>query len=421
MPHVLPFLLALVGCWPSSPSPEPAPAAPQEEPAAPIGAQIVPSEGLEADLAATQAFLDTRPTVERPLRVTGLEGVQGVGSLSAEACGACHTAIYEEWRASIHSQAWLDPQFQAEITKSDNRWLCLNCHTPLLVQHDRWPRALVGDDVEQPILTANPAYDAGLRDEGITCTACHLRGNVIHGPGLENSAAPHPVVADPAFRDGNPALCLACHQANQRYEGKGFVCTFDTGQEWRDGPYDDEGRSCVTCHMPAIDRPVAAGGPTRTVRRHWWRGAGIPKIEGRYPPSKANPPGLDLTATADGSTLTLVATNANAGHKLPSGDPERWVQIDARFLDAAGEPVGEPFQHRIQQEWDWSIPPTRVADNRLDPRESRTLTVPIPAQAAQIAVQASSHRISAENAAYHGLVDYPRSVVTHELTLPVRR
>jgi len=387
-----------------------------EPAAAPLGALVVPSEGLQADLAATEAFLDTRPRYERPLRESGLSGVPGVGALSAEACRACHAEIYDEWRVSVHSQAWLDPQYQAEIAKSGNRWLCLNCHTPLLIQHDRWPRGLLEGDVERPVLTDNPSFDPRLRDEGITCTACHLQDGVIHGPGLPRAegdpAPPHAVVADPRFQ--GPDLCLECHQAEAIYEGKTFICTFQTGDEWRAGPYDDEGRTCVTCHMPPIERPAARGGPVRTVRRHWWRGAGIPKSVDRSTPPEANPPGLDLTAVVDDAALQVTMTNANAGHRLPTGDPERWVQVDVQFF-AGGTAIGTPWSHRMGQTWEWTAPPRKLADNRLAPRESRVQRVAIPPGATRAVVVAASHRISAEVATHHRLGDYPRSIETHRL------
>ncbi|MFT5457731.1 MAG: hypothetical protein ACI9K2_004231 [Myxococcota bacterium] len=387
---------------------------PAPEPAAQTGPRHVASEGLEADLAATQAFFATRPLIEQPLG-TGITPVPGLPDLSARTCGTCHTELYEEWRVSVHAVAWIDPQYQGEIGKSGNRWLCLNCHTPLLVQQDLWPRGLVDDDVEQPILAPSAVFDADLRDEGITCAACHVRDGAILGPGLGGDA-PHPVVVDPSFRTS--AVCERCHQAEAVYPEKSFVCTFQTGDEWRAGPHDDEGTTCQECHMPVIERPAAVGGPTRTIARHWWRGAGIPKIAGRYPPLEANPPGLALEAEHDGEHLKLVLTNANAGHRLPTGDPERWVQVDVQFHDAAGTEVGS-WQHRMGQTWDWSIPPKKIADNRLAPRESRTERVPVPASAVSATVAASSHRISAENAEYHHLGDYPRSVETHRLQVPL--
>ena len=375
----------------------------------------MPSEGLERDLARTQAFTEPRPRYERPLRVTGLETIPGLPNLSAATCKACHIEIHAEWETSVHAQAWVDAQYQKEITKSGNKWVCLNCHTPLLTQQDRWPVGLIDGDLDRPQLVDNPVYDEALRDEGITCAACHVRGNTIAGPGLGGDA-PHPVTPSPEFRNGE--LCLGCHQAEAAWPDKGYVCTFQTGDEWMAGPYDDEGTTCVSCHMPTIERPVAVGGPPKTVARHWWRGAGIPKIDGRYPPPEANHFGLEVEAALEGEELVLTYRNAHAGHMLPSGDPERWVQLDVVFEGPEGE-VGEPWQHLIRQEWAWEVPPRKVADNRLAPREERTVRLPVPMGATSAVVEASNHRISKENADYHHLGDYPRSVRVHRQVVPI--
>ncbi|MCA9573482.1 MAG: hypothetical protein KC656_36855, partial [Myxococcales bacterium] len=212
---------------------------------------------------------------------------------------------------------------------------------------------------------------------------------VIHGPGL-GGTPPHPVEADPDYRSA--ALCLRCHQATATYPGKSFTCTFDTGEEWKAGPYDDEGRTCVDCHMPPVTRPAALGGPDRTVARHWWRGAGIPKIAGRYPPPEANPYGLGLEVALEGRELVVTATNANAGHMLPTGDPERKVFVTTAF-------DGTPAHTEVfGQEWTWE-PPTKHGDTRLAPRESRVHRVPVPDGAKAAVVVARSERMSEENRA----------------------
>lgn len=380
---------------------------------APWRAEPPPEKSLDADLAAVRAFHATRPRYETPLDA-GVTVPKGVGSLSARDCGACHTAIYEEWRVSTHAAAWTDRQFQAEIGKSGNRWLCLNCHTPLLVQHDVWPVGLEGDDLERPKLIPDPVFDAALREEGITCAACHVVDGVIHGPGVAVDA-PHAVQADAQFT--SEKLCERCHQASATYPGKTFACSFGTGDEWRAGPYPAEGKDCRTCHMPAVERPAAAGGAVRTVRSHWWRGAGIPKEAGGGPPPEANPPGLGLDARWDATGLVVVATNANAGHQLPTGDPERFVRVDVRFSDAAGAPVGEPWSARIGQTWEWWPVAKKLDDNRLAPRESRTWTLQPPPGAAAATLEASSHRMTDDTAAFHALEGYPRSVVTHTIAL----
>ena len=398
--------LFLAAC--GAPTPVPSDVAPAEDIATvstPSALGLSPEELLEK----TTAFHAGRPRYERPLGVGG--PVEGLADLSAATCGTCHRAIYEEWRVSTHAHAWVDPQFQAEITKSGNRWLCLNCHTPLLVQHDTWPIGLTDGDVERPVLVSNPGFQDALREEGITCASCHVRDGAIVGPGL-GGEAPHPVVVDTSLRGPEP--CLRCHQAVATYPGKSFVCVFETGDEWEAGPYPAEGKACSDCHMPAVERPAAAGGPVRTVRRHWWRGAGIPKVAGVHPPREANPPGLGLAAEQRDGMLRVVASNARAGHALPSGDPERWIVVRAVF-EAGGTPVGAPWETRFGQVWSWHPVPERRSDNRLLPREERVFSVPIPETATAVTLTAESHRMSEENAAYHGLTDYPLSIETHRL------
>lgn len=396
-------ILGLVAACANKPAPPPPEPSPE-----PRGAVLEPGEGLRADLARAESFFATRPRLEQPLD-DGLAIPEGVGSLSAQACGACHAEIASEWALSTHAHAWVDRQYQAEILKSDNRWICLNCHTPLLVQQDRWPVGLVNDDVERPRLVQNPAFDAALRDEGITCAACHVVDGTVHGPGLGGDA-PHPVTADARFRGDD--LCLRCHQAVATYPGKSFVCTFETGAEWAAGPYATEGTGCVDCHMPVVARPAAEGGPVRQVRRHTWRGAGIPKVPGVQPPVASNPPGLDVAATWTGTGLALALTNARAGHMLPSGDPERWVQVDVTFQDEGGTTL-ETWTTRIGQRWAWWPEPRKLEDNRLKPRERRTFDVPVPDGAVRARIVASSHRMAQETADYHALAGYPLSVETH--------
>jgi len=363
------------------------------EPQEPAEGQVILDR--PADIAEVLRFLDSRPPYERPKDSGG--GVPGLPDLRAATCKTCHSEFHDEWEVSVHAAAWRDKQFQAEIKKSDNRWLCRNCHTPLLSQQPLWPVGLVDDDVERPMLVRNPDYDPSFEDEGITCAACHVRNGAIHGPGESTAPAPHPVVADPAYRSG--ALCLSCHQAVAEYPGKSFVCTFHTGDEWSASPYVSQ-KNCVDCHMPRAQRVVAPGGEVRETGRHWWRGSGIPKEPGIAPPEDALPAGIVTQASCENGTLRVTATNANAGHKVPTGDPERWVQIDV-----SGGELQDSW--RFGQVWEWWPAPRKVSDNRLAPFESRT-KVWSGVEPGTYDVAMSVHRLSQENAEYHGLVGiYP--------------
>ena len=133
----------------------------------------------------------------------------GLSGLRASSCRSCHSAIYDEWRVSTHAQAWTDRQFQAEFSKSGNRWLCNNCHTPLLNQMESWAIGLIDDDVERPLYSENPEFDAEFRAEGITCAACHVREGFVEGP-TEVSTAAHPTRKSSRFLD--ESVCLTCHR-----------------------------------------------------------------------------------------------------------------------------------------------------------------------------------------------------------------
>ena len=363
-------------------------------------------------LQQTERFFATRESWEQPLDA-GIEVPDGIAGLSASACGTCHDAIYEEWKVSVHAAAWTDRQFQAEIQKSGNRWLCVQCHTPLLSQQAEWPVGLRDGDVEQPKLRPASHFDPALRDEGITCAACHVREGVIHGPGLGGDA-PHPVKPDATFRSG--ALCEHCHEVSATI-GDGYTCSFETGSEWRNGPAAQAGTGCVDCHMPTVERPAAAGGPVRSVRQHYWRGSGIPKVTGISTPIAANPPGLKVSALR-GVDLHVTMRNT-AGHALPTGDPERWVQVRTVFQDAEGRPIGA-HEERFGQRWEWEPLPRRLDDTRLAAGATAIRRYAIPRGAASAVIEASSHRMTVETAAYHHLDDYPISLVTQRLELDLR-
>ena len=99
-------------------------------------------------------------------------------SLRPEDCATCHPAQYEAWRTTVHSAAY-SPGLSGQLVNWEEAAFgtvqsCLVCHAPLSEQSSRLPS---GDQ-----WIANPAYDAGLRNHGIACAACHVRGNRRHGP-----------------------------------------------------------------------------------------------------------------------------------------------------------------------------------------------------------------------------------------------
>ncbi|ULA65225.1 MAG: hypothetical protein LZF86_190528 [Nitrospira sp.] len=107
-------------------------------------------------------YTEVKPTVIFGLRSDYAQAIphqkvpEGLTSLRAESCGVCHKAIYEEWKTSIHSQAYRDPFFQAYWTKDKHTWVCLNCHTPLENQQPTLIKEIPRQRVEKAVQEPNP-------------------------------------------------------------------------------------------------------------------------------------------------------------------------------------------------------------------------------------------------------------------------
>jgi hypothetical protein len=291
----------------------------------------------------------------------------GLDSLKAESCGQCHQAIYEEWKSSIHSKAYQDPFFHAYWTKDKHSWVCLNCHAPLENQQATLIKNIPRDRVEKAHQEPNLQFDPEYQKEGITCAACHVRDGMILGP-FEDSAAPHPTKFDPNFRTAQ--VCYRCHNVISgpaqfynvgpcgtyaEYEGKFFM--------------KERGFICQSCHMPEIQRPVATDGPIRQGRQHLWRGGHDPEMIKRAVAIQmvANPsepkPGENVEVT-----LTLI--NAGAGHKLPTGDPDRHFTVEFMVEDRNQQTLES--QKDTMGRWImWQPAIVELYDNRLMPLASR--------------------------------------------------
>ncbi|MBI4880676.1 MAG: hypothetical protein HY812_13610 [Planctomycetes bacterium] len=158
--------------------------------------------------------------------VGGYEHLTTVEDVSpgVEQCGECHVAIYEEFRASAHAEAWVRPAFvgatsQYRITE------CLGCHAPASV-----------------LVEGVPLLRSARREEGVTCIACHFDGCAMAGPAPASAPVrPHPVAQEQEIFLASE-LCGKCHEG--------------TFAEWRRAPELGK-RSCQDCHMPRVTRTLA--------------------------------------------------------------------------------------------------------------------------------------------------------------------
>jgi len=341
----------------------------------------------------------------------------GLTSLSARACGACHQQHYAEWQVSTHAQAWHDQQFQAEIKKETSPFMCINCHTPLQNQQEYKVTGLLDGDLYRPVKEKNPAFDPSLQQEGITCASCHVRDGAVIGT-TGNKNAPHKTVKDPEFL--SEKLCISCHNATAILTPE-LVCTFETGDEWQAGPFFGE-KNCISCHMAEEFRENVPGAGKALSHQHYFAGSGIPKhdtlqtkgLNGLvfYPSSVAAtlPAGEELR-------FSLKVKNELAGHRVPTGDPERYFLITLELKNPAGKVLASQTE-RIGEKWQWYPEAKKLADNNLYPGEERTYVFNYLPQATGILIlnlTVTKHRLAPEFAEYNKLDDsYPLFITIYE-------
>lgn len=382
--------------------------------------------GLEAELGPTlrerfgdHAFLTPRDTPPTVALVAG-----GTVDTRAATCAGCHGDHAHEWGQTTHAAAMRDPQLFAELAKPDQPvWLCLNCHAPTAPQRAEAitldTRLASPDSVARLVPAPNPDFDATRVAEGVTCAACHVRRDadgqgVVLGP-RGSGRAPHRVREDRAALDG---VCVSCHSPGAISISATFPCWFQTAEELAAGPA--AGTPCVDCHMPTTERPAAAGGPAVELRRHVWAGGGVPKtVEGYGTLAERgwrSGLAVRVAATASGAApLTVDLTNAGAGHDLPTGDPERFLRVEAR-LEGDGATARDVL--RLGQTWDWGDeaagrPAHRLDDSRLRPGATRHWTPSLPARRAErLVVEVASVRFTAENAARAAKTRLPPALLT---------
>jgi len=346
--------------------------------------------------------------------VPQLAPIEGVGGVRASDCGKCHQRHYDEWRRSTHANAYSDLQFQSELGKSTSpAWLCLNCHIPVENQREETVRALELGRLDAPVRVPNPKVDLAMRDEGVTCATCHVEqddrgrsviiGSIALGPDLK---PPHPVRVDRAKLLGR---CADCHDQSYKLTSK-LVCAFETAREVRASAEPD--RTCASCHLPEEERSLTnLGTPPRRAHRHTFIGGPVPKRFDLYDAQLAElfRAALDINyEVAHGEAgrveVAVELTNARAAHRVPTGDPERYVLVEAALVDEGGAVMAREAL-RIGQTWEWEPEARRIGDTRLAPGETRRWTATLTATggkaaAARVRVSARHVRLSPDNLAY---------------------
>lgn len=266
-----------------------------------------------------------------PARFTPLEA-----SLLPESCGTCHPAQLADWRGSRHAKS-MGPGVKGQLVEMvardpESALDCSRCHAPLAEQQEKVARR--GGD-----FTPNPGFAAELQARGLTCPACHVRGQQRFGPPkrdgslaseLPSARLPHNgVTRTPAFLRAE--FCRECHQFGPDGYALNGKLLENTYAEWKASPFGRAGVQCQDCHMPD--------------RRHLWRGIHDPEMVRS---------GLTVSVSTDreryqvGETVlaTLTLTNSKAGHSFPTYVTPR-VVVSGELVDPSGRAVVGSRQEKV--------------------------------------------------------------------------
>lgn len=370
-----------------------------------------------------EKYKNIQPLVNRwDFAIPNQELPEGISSLSSKDCGVCHQTHYNEWKFSTHANAWTDQQFQAELKKETSPFMCINCHVPLQNQQEFIIKGLVDGDIYQPVKEPNPHFDKELQQEGINCASCHVRNGAILGP-TGTTKAPHKTIKDTLHL--SEKLCIKCHNAVAVIT-QDLACTFETGDEWKNGPYFGK-KDCKTCHMEPVTQEIVEGYGKRLSHSHFFPGSGIPKLDTlqtkilngfEYYPSEIKKKYL----ITDSIFYQIKIKNENAGHKVPTGDPERFFMISFILKNEKGEILSEK-KERIGEQWQWHPIAKKISDNNVLPNEERIFNfyyTPVVKGNLTLLAKITKHRLSKENANYNKLTNrYPLFITVFDEEYPI--
>jgi hypothetical protein len=269
------------------------------------------------------------PQGQAPARWSALER-----SLVPESCGTCHPLQFGDWKSGIHARS-MGPGITGQLvemmrTDPASARTCPACHAPLAEQSAEIPRSRG--------FVANPAFDPALRERGVVCASCHVRGHQRFGPprrdGSLASRAPRATLPHGGVTRNTTFLtsefCASCHQfAPDGFAVNGKLVQ-NTFEEWKASPAAKQGQQCQDCHMPA--------------RRHLWRGIHDPEMVKS---------GLDfdlaVTTTGDGRpgnvSATLTIRSVRIGHFFPTYVTPQ-VVARMELVDAESRPVAGSAEDR---------------------------------------------------------------------------
>ncbi|MDP6933995.1 MAG: multiheme c-type cytochrome, partial [Myxococcota bacterium] len=262
---------------------------------------------------------------------------EGLASISAQSCNACHFQAHDDWADSAHANTPRSEHWKEAMERAGQSTACSACHLPLVAQHDRLAAGYLDGDLSRPDFRDNPTWDPTLATEGVTCAACHVREGTIIGSN-SGTDAPHPVTVSTEL--GSSEACAACHQLSWPGGEEPF---YDTYGEWASSAYADAGVRCQDCHMP-LQGGLATATRYQAQPSHGWNSSTARALTVQLELSEAS------IQRGQPLEVGLTVVNTGAGHAVPTGSPYKAYELRVVLVDAFDEPLTAPLTHRMARE-----------------------------------------------------------------------
>ena len=313
---------------------------------------------------------------------------------SSKECAQCHSSIVKEWETSAHAMAHSSKnELYAKMVAGAAK---TNGVEPAKI-------------MENCNLCHAPAEDIAVKEEGVTCVACHkidaiehqnkskppigmntirwMKENVMAGPSGKGNSPYHGIVKRPFMEATSDTLCLACHNV---MKNKQDIIVCNTGDEHRRGT---TGKSCIECHMGDAKMGLVSSLSTskKMIRSHGFHGARNSDIL-----TKA----VDLKLAKKNGDLTLTLTNLSS-HNFPTGTGVRIATVVTEFYKGNTKISTQTEKLEVifaAADGNITLPPMaskELSDTRLKPNETRVISTAIP-QGATKAIVTVNYRLAKE-------------------------
>jgi hypothetical protein len=244
----------------------------------------------------------------------------GDKTVKSSECNKCHKTIYGDWSMDFHAKAYVNDPFK-KATNAYSKQECLSCHAAQEIASEN-------------SLKLRPVH----QEEGINCTTCHLRNNMIYGP--YKLVAKHKSEKDESLLKSE--FCSGCHQP--------------TYKEWQ---ASNAQKTCQECHMPRTEGklvtvfPLSLVAPKRMVGHHLQMTEGLIKEA------------ASLSGQKGAGSIVITVTNTGTGHAMPTGKYGDYrMVLTTQIMEAGGKEVlskeetfatqkgnGVPFKKSMRYEY----------------------------------------------------------------------